>query len=216
MPRWKKPDAPKFEPVTIAGIRPAAYALGLSEAERSAMVAEDTGRIALQKTIATMARLEALQNHLGISGKFGPADNLLALLVSIANKYVEGFEIKVGDVPKRGVKKVADRFKTVTEIDSVKILQNLPSTAAAIDIVATNRRPAIRSQELSAKYYRCLDEIKANEQANELLLYWRQVCNNRPDLAQDSFFDSMFWTIERDQLGATLPHNVMPLKARKR
>jgi hypothetical protein len=214
MPRRKKPDAPKFEPVTIAGIRPGAYALGLSEADRHAMLAEDNGRILLQKMTATLERLGVLHNHLGLSGKLGDAGNLLVLLVSVANRYVPDFEIKVGDVPKRGAQKVADRFKTVTEIESVKILQKLPTIAAAIDAVAADRRPAIRPQELSTKYYSSLQEIRDNKTAVQLLDLWRRQRELAPAADPLQEFDILFWQCEHDCLGAVRPHNVTLLRKR--
>ena len=57
MGRTKKPDAPKFEPVTIAGLRPEIYALGMPEAERREMLREDNGRIILQQMTAALERL---------------------------------------------------------------------------------------------------------------------------------------------------------------
>jgi hypothetical protein len=216
MPRAKKPDAPKFKPVTIADIRPEVYALGLSEADRHAMFAEDNRRISVQKTIAIMERLEALQNHLGISGKLGDPGDLLMLLISVANKYVRGFEVEVGAPSKPGTKKVADRFKTVTEIESVKILQNLSTDTAAIDAVAADRRPAIRPQELAAKYYACRKEIEENKQAAALLHFWRQARERTPAADPLQEFNILFSQCEHDYLGAVRPHNVTPLKARKR
>jgi hypothetical protein len=200
MPRSKKPDVPKFEPVFIAGRRPEIYSLAMPEDERNRMLAEDSSRIALHQMTVALERLKVLQNHLGLSGPLGDQGSLLVMLLKVANKYVRGFEVQVGAQPKRGRQKVGDRFKTVTEVESAKILQNLPTIAAAIDAVAAERRPAIRPQELSTKYYAYLREIEANKQAKALLFCWRQVCSNRPDLVQDPFFDSMFWTCERDQL----------------
>jgi hypothetical protein len=217
MTKTQKPDAPKFEPVTIAGIRPEVYALGTPEAEWKAMLAEDNGRIVLHQYLATLQRLEVLQDHLGLSGKLGEPGDLLMLLISVANKYVRGFEVKVGAAPKRGTKKVGDRFKTVTEVESAKILQDLSTIAAAIDAVAADkdRRPSIRPQELSTKYYACLREIEANKTAQELLNLWRHARQTLPATTNLPEFESLFWACERDYLGATLPHNVTPLKARK-
>jgi hypothetical protein len=213
MSRYKKPDAPKFVPVFIAGYRQAVHSLATPEDERKKMIEEDGSRIALEKTVATLDRLQALQNSLGLSGKFD--ENLLPLLIAVANKYVPGFEVHVGAQPKPGVKKVGDRFKTVTEIEGVKILRNLPSIKEAIEVVATERRPTISAQDLNTKYYTSRREIEACEPAAELLRYWLATCSNRPDLAQDAFFDNLFWTVEREHMNATVPHNVTPLKVRK-
>src|SRR5260370_6917276 len=129
------------------------------------MLAEDSGRIVLQRTTATLERLDVLQKYLGLSGKLGDVGNLLVLLTAVANKYVTGFPVAVGAVPKRGAKKVADRFKTVTEVQSVRILQNLPTDAAAIDAVAATRRPAIQSRELSTNYYPTFRTIQETPQS---------------------------------------------------
>jgi hypothetical protein len=213
MPRSKKPDAPKFEPVTIAGYRPAVYSLLTPEAERTAMLAEDSGRIVLQRTTATLERLDVLQKYLGLSGKLGDVGNLLVLLTAVANKYVPGFPVAVGAVPKRGTKKVADRFKTVTEVQSVKILQNLQITAA-IDAVAATRRPVIQPRELSTKYYRSLSEIEASPQAAALLALWQQRRQAAPATDDLQEFESLFWQCEHGCLGAVRPHNVTPLRLR--
>jgi hypothetical protein len=214
MPRSKKPDAPKFEPVTIAGIRPGVYSLLKSEAESRAMLAEDNGRILLQRTTATLERLDVLQKYLGLSGKLGDVGNLLVLLTAVANKYVPGFPVAVGAVPKRGAKKVADRFKTVAEVQSVKLLQNLPTDAAAIDAVAATRRPAIQSRELSTKYYASLREIEASPQAAALLMLWQRTRQAAPATDDLHEFESLFWQCEHDCLGAVQPHNVTPLRLR--
>jgi hypothetical protein len=215
MPRFKKPNAPKFEPVFIADYRLGARSIAIPEAERAKMCEEDTARIVAERMSAELNRLKVLQNHLGLSGGLRGAD-LLMLLIAVANKYVPDFEVHVGAQPKPGVKKVGDRFKTVTEIDGIKILRKLPSTKEAIEMVAAERRPSISAQDLNTKYYACLREIDECKPAAELLRYWRAMCSNRPDLAQDAIFDSWFWTVERDHMGATVPHNVTPLKARKR
>jgi hypothetical protein len=215
MSKRKKPDTPKFESVFIAGRRPEVYSLATPEDERNKMLAEDSSRIALQQTTVALERLEVLQNHLGLSGQLGDYGNLLVMLIAVANKYVTGFEVKIGAQPKRGAKKVADRFKTVTEVESAKILQDLPTITAAINAVAAERRPSINAQDLNTKYYASLREIEACEPAAELLRYWRERCN-RPDLLQDPFLDSLFWAVESDRMGATVPHNVTPLEAHKR
>jgi hypothetical protein len=113
-----------------------------------------------------------------------------------------------------GPKKIGDRFKTVTEVDRRKFELGLEDVSAAIEAVAKERRPSIRAPELSTKYYACLKEIKANEQASALLNYWRDTMTrlSNEDL-QD--FDFLFWECERECLGATQPHNVQPMKARK-
>jgi hypothetical protein len=215
MSRYKKPDAPKFEPVFIPGHRQAVHSLLTPEAERTKMLSEDSGRIILQQMSATLERLTVLQEHLGLSGKLGEQGNMLAMLISVANKYVPGFEVHFGAQPKPGRQKVADRFKTVTEIESVKVLRGLTSIKEAIEAVAAERRPSISAQDLNTKYYASLQEIEACEAATAWLRFWRETCVNRPDMAQDEFFDLMFWTVERDQMGATRPHNVTPMKARK-
>jgi hypothetical protein len=214
MSRSKKPDAPKFAPVFIAGYRQAVHSLATPEDERKKMIDEDGSRIMLERATAAMQRLGVLHRYLGLPGK--PGDNCWALLIAVADKYVPGFEMHVGAQPKPGRKKVGDRFKTITEIESVRILQNLPSIKEAIEVVAAERRPPISAQDLNTKYYTSRREIEACEPAAELLRYWLATCSNRPDLAQDAFFDSLFWTVEREHMGATVPHNVTLLKTRKR
>jgi hypothetical protein len=210
----KKPDAPKFEPVVIPGYRREVYALGTPEAERKAMLAEDGGRMVLARTVTALERLTVLQKYLGLSGKLGEEGNMLVMLISVANKYVPGFEVKVGPVPKRGAKKVGDRFKTVTEIEGMKFQRDLPTIALAIEAVAADRRPAIRPPELSTKYYACLREIEANLVAALLLKIWRLSRDRAPRADSLQEFDSLFWECERDFLGAVRPHNVTPLRSR--
>jgi hypothetical protein len=160
MSRYKKPDAPKFEPASIAGYRQAVHSLATPENERKKMMDEDGSRIVLERTAATLDRLATLHGYLGLSGKVG--ENLLPLLIAIANKYVPGFEVHVGSPARPGRKKVADRFKTVTEIEGVKMLRGLASIKEAIEAVAAERRPSISPQDLNTKYYISLQEIEAN------------------------------------------------------
>lgn len=105
MGRTKKPNAPKFEPVKIAGIRPGIAALGLSETEHISMLAEERGRIVTQRMVASLERLDVLQKHLGLSGKLGDGGHLLAMLISVCNKYVPGFDPQIAERSKPGPKK---------------------------------------------------------------------------------------------------------------
>jgi hypothetical protein len=211
MSRYKKPDAPKFEPVFIAGRRRASYSLATPEAEAGKMRHEDTQRIILQKLSTSMQRLEALQDYLGIPGKLGDPGHLLALLLKVADKYVPDFEVQVGAATKPGTKKVGDRFKTVTDVETMKFNRRLTSIADAIAAVANERRPRMQATELTTKYYASLREIEANEQAKELLGFWRNQCS----MLHDPFLESLFWECERDQMGATVPHNVTKLPLQK-
>jgi hypothetical protein len=216
MSRYKKPDAPKFEPVFIADYRLEARSLATPEDERVKIISEEGKRIAAQWTAATLERLMVLQKHLGLTGCMESSQGTLAMLIAVAEKYVPDFEVHVGAQSKPGRPKVADRFKTVTEIDAVKILKGLPFVSDAIEAVALERRPPMSVQDLNTKYYKCLGEIEACEPAAQLLRFWRETCVNRPNLAQDPFFDSQFWDVERNHMGATVPHNVTLLKAHKR
>jgi hypothetical protein len=205
MVRTQKPDGPKFKPVEIADIRREIYSLAKPESEAMAMLAEDNGRIVLEKMTATMERLEVLRDHVGLSGSLGDPGDLLVMLIAVANKYVPGFEVKVGAQPKPGVKKVGDRFATVTEIEEMKFRLGLPTITLAIDTVAANRSPAIRPPELSTKYYSCLREIEANKDAAALLRLWRTYRERTPPTACVDGFKDIFWGCERDCLGATQP-----------
>jgi hypothetical protein len=102
----------------------------------------------------------------------------------------------------------------VTEVQRRKFEFGLLHDSDAIEAVAAERKPAIRPQELSTKYYACLREIEANDQAKALLWFWQHAMQRLPatDL-QD--FDFLFWECEREFLGAAQPHNVQPMKARK-
>jgi hypothetical protein len=213
MPRSKKPDAPKFEPVFIADYRPEVRSLATPEAERAKMQSEEFTRIVVTSAKAELIRLMVLQKHLGLEEGL-TSGNLLVLLITVARKYVPGFAVEVGKTLKPGPKKIGDRFKTVTEVERRKFERDLPSISAAIESVAAERRPAIRPPELSTKYFAYLREIKANEQAAALLHYWRLML---PSLdAEDlQFFDSLFWQCESNSLGATTPHNVERLRPRK-
>jgi hypothetical protein len=212
MPRTKKPDAPKFEPVFIADYRPEVRSLATPEAERAKMQSEDFSRIVAERALAELKRLEVLKQHLGFEGLLG--DNLLVLLTAVARKYVPGFAVEVGKTLKPGRKKIGDRFKTVTEVERRQFERNLPSISAAIESVAAERRPAIRPQELSTKYFACRREIEANPQSLFMLGLWRQAM---PTLQQGDLpdFEFMFWEIERTCFGATTPHNVERLRPRK-
>jgi hypothetical protein len=213
MPRYKQPDAPKFEPVFIADCRPAIHSILTPESERAKIQSEDFTRIVGERTIASIKRLGVLQEYLGLSGGLGEA-KAFELLLAVAIKYVPGFGVEVGARPKTGPKKIADRFKTVTEVERRKFERDLPSISAAIESVAIESTKAIRPQELSTKYYAYLREIEANEQAHALLRFWRRVMpwQSATDL-QD--FEVLFWECERSVLGADRPHNVRPLKSRK-
>jgi hypothetical protein len=198
----KKPDAPKFKPVVIAGIRPEINSLTMPEAEAMAMLKEDNQRIVLETWIATMERLKTLQNYLGLSGKLDQT-NLLLLLMLVADKYVEGFKVTVGESPKRGAKKIADRFKTVTEIEEMKFRHGLTTDIAAIETVAASHRPSIRPQELQAKYYRSIDDIKTSPPAFTLLKFWRKVRQETPRTVKLQGWEDLFWVYEKNCLGAT-------------
>jgi hypothetical protein len=214
MPRAKKPSVPKFEPMFIADFRQAVRSLGISEAERTRIFNEDFTRITVQRATAYIERRAVLRQHL--EAELGvKLDDDSKLLVAVANKYVEDFAVEVGRSHKRpGPKKIGDRFKTVTEVERRKFELGLEDISAAIEAVAKGRKPSIRAPELSTKYYACLKEIHANEQASELLNFWRGAMTrlSNEDL-QD--FDFLFWECERECLGATQPHNVQPMKARK-
>jgi hypothetical protein len=213
MTRTKKPDAPKFEPVTIAGYRLEGTSLAMSEAESAKIREEDFKRIVAESMTADLTRLKVLQKYLGLEGELGDVAHLLMLLIAVANKYVPGFAVEGSKSLKSGPMKIADRFKTVTEVERLKFERGLSSISAAIDAVAAERRPAIRPPELSTKYYACRREIEANQQAAALLHYWR-LMQPRLDTEDLQFFDSLFWQCESNSLGATTPHNVEQLKPR--
>jgi hypothetical protein len=215
MPRAKKPSVPKFDPVFIAGYRPKGRSLATPDAESAKIRKEDFERIVAETMTANLTRLKVLQKYLGLEGELGNWPHLLMLLIAVADKYVDGFAVEVGKSPKQpGPKKIGDRFKTVTEVERRRFELGLTDISAAIEAVAAERRPFIRAPELSTKYYSCLKEIKANEYANALLNFWRAVMT-RLSAKDLNKFDFIFWECERDYLGATVPHNVTPMKARK-
>jgi hypothetical protein len=202
MSRKQKPEAPKFKPVAIAGMRPEICALAMAETEALEMLKQDNTRIMAEIFLATMDRLKVLQEHLGLSGELGEKDNLLLLLMTVAGKYVPGFEVTVGEKSKRGPKKAANRFKTVTEVEEMKFQRSLPTIVLAIEAIAADRRPTIRPPELQTKYYACSREIEANETTAALLRFWRKCREVTPLADKLQGFDDLFWTYERDYLGA--------------
>jgi hypothetical protein len=210
MSRSKKPDVPKFEPVLIAGYRQEVHSLATPEDERKKMMQEDGSRITMETMEATGDRLQVLHNHLGLAGKWG--EHILPLLLAVAEKYVDGFKVHVGAQPKRGAKKVADRFKTVTDVEIMKLKLGTTSNDDAIAAVASERHPRMQATELTTKYYQSRREIVACKPAAELLRFWLETCRTRPDLARDPFFDSLFWQCECEHLGATQAHNVTKLR----
>jgi hypothetical protein len=211
MPRSKKTDAPKFEPVTIAGLRPEIRSLLKSEAETKQMYAEDMSRIKSELGLAIVERLDALQKHLEV-----PEGNLFALTLAIANKYVPGFVVPIGAPVKTGPKKKAERFKIVTEVDRLAFDRDVKINKA-IEMLAAHRRPSITAAALSTKYYAYLGEIKANKSSMEVLMLWRGAMQRLGAMDDDrEIFEELFWECESNYLGAAQPHNVRVMKPRKR
>jgi hypothetical protein len=211
MPKSKKPDAPKFEPVCIADCRPEVRSLATSDAESAKMFSEDVARIAAQSTLASIERLKVLQRHLGLSGELSEV-NLLALLIAIANKYVPGFKVAVGPATaKQGPQKSAERFKIVTMVEARAAAERLSVKDAIRNLAAKpvgGRR--LSPDSLSTKYYGALREIEGHPQGAALLHLWRRGLPN--DLSAD--MDALFWSFENQHLKAVRPHNVhqFPLK----
>jgi hypothetical protein len=185
----------------------------MSEVDCKKQLSEDFSRITLQQTVTAFERLDVLKDHFGLSGKLG--DSVWELLLLVANKYVDGFVVEVGEPRKRGVKKVGDRFKTVTEVEEMKFRRGFTTDQAAIEAVASERRPTIRPPQLTTKYYAYLSEIVANETAAELLNLWRWALQQASATDSLQGFDALFWQCEQDCLGAIVPHNVTKFPTRK-
>jgi hypothetical protein len=211
MPRTKKPDVPKFEPVFIADYRPEVHSLATSDAESQKIFSEDVTRIAAQSAMASIERLKVLQKYLGLSGELSE-ENLLALSIAIENKYVSGFKVSVGPATaKQGPQKNAERFKIVTMVEAHAAAENINVKAAIRDLATkkiNGRSLAVDS--LTTKYYGALKEIKDHPQGAALYYLWRRGLPN--DLSAD--MDALFWAFENQHLKAAKPHNVhqFPLK----
>jgi hypothetical protein len=101
----------------------------------------------------------------------------------------------------------------VTEVEEMKFRRRL-STALAIEAVAAERSPSIRTAELSTRYYDYLREIEESAPAAALLKFWRD-CRQTAAADMQQEFELLFWECERICLGAERPHNVTTLRPRK-
>jgi hypothetical protein len=198
MPRYKKPDAPKFPPVEIAGYRP--VSLAMSEEDRSKMVSEDFSRIVVETTSAALERLVILRDFLGVEkGDFS------TLALAIARRYVPDFEVK--PKPRTGRLKHAERFKIVTSVEATaaKLGCNI-SISTAIKKASEEKISGrmLSAESLSTKYYQFLKEIEARPTGAMLLRIWRM------SLPEDNseMMDPLFWQFESDELGAVRLNNV--------
>jgi hypothetical protein len=211
MPRAKKPDAPKFEPVTIAGYRPAGMSLATSDAESAKILDEDRQRIAAETLTAELTRLEVLQKHLGLEGELGNVAHLLMLLIAVANKYVDGFAVR-GKPLKSGPGKIAERFKIVTMVEARAAAEKIKPKAAIRELAEKKINGRwLSADSLTTKYFASLAEIKGHPTGAALLNYWRKGLPD--DLSAE--MGPLFWAFENEHLKAVNPHNVHQFPSKK-
>jgi hypothetical protein len=215
VPKYKQPNAPKFEPVIIASYRPAVRSLLTSDADREKMLGEDSVRIAAERLTAALNRLKALQKYLGLAGDFGDVTSLMKLLLAVANRYVPGFEVKVdAKGPKRqsGPPKKAERFMIVTMVEGRAASQSIP-IKEAIRILSASKinGRTLAADSLTTKYYGAMREIERHPHGAALLKLWRIGLPN--DLSEE--MAPLFWSFENENLNAVSPHNVRQFPLRK-
>ena len=208
MSQTKRPEAPKFKPVHIPGLRPEIRSLATTPDDMARMYVEDKRRIGAELFIAYNERLEELRRFLNVPQLgHAPAD-LLILLTRVAERYAPGFEIVLQEKSsKPGPRKKAERFSIVTMVEARAAARKQNIKQAIEELAAAKINGRLLSPEsLTSKYYASLKEIEARPSGTALLAVWRQ----DPTEHMASIMAPIFWQFESEQLGASKPTTFSP------